>query len=323
MATEELFSSQSAPCTLVRPLLSAYSDGEASAQESSLIETHLALCESCASHLAFVRLLTKALPTPPVAALPPGLSARIAAGTYARPSFWERFVSALRPAPARYALGGVLATALVCAVVLPRLPQTEVAITNVPAPVPTPLVEVPKGQPAPAVVNPSKGEAPQPHTAIVVATARGTKKVPVVVTPTPAPLLSTPTDHRTEKVVVVPASATPAPTHLTEREAPKVASATVAAPNNNFIAGPNETLSAPTPVRTAALGGRLHGAAAAGLVEQGGDDLDEGNVKVALSVTSKQMKDAVGKISSLSANTSEHQTTGNRLMIADAPATIR
>jgi len=323
MAPEELTPALSDLCTRVRPLLSSYVDGEASEAERGKVETHVGCCEACASHLAFLKVLTKALPAPPVAALPPGLSARIAAGTYARPSLWERLLAALRPAPARYALGGAFATALVFALVMPRVERPVTVERPAPSTLPTPAVpQQPLASPTPEAPKAPQDKPEAIAAPVTVAKADPTPKAPVPLVVS-APALATPTDHHTEKVIVVPASATPAPPSLSEREAPKVASAELVPTNGGSVAGPTESLPAPTPIRTATLGTRFQNTASMGLVEQGGDEPTEGNIKVSLNVTSKQMKDAVGKISSLSASSGEHLTTSNRLTIADAPATIR
>jgi anti-sigma factor RsiW len=322
MAPEELTPALSDLCTRVRPLLSSYVDGEANVQERGEVETHVGCCEACASHLAFLKVLTKALPAPPVAALPPGLSARIAAGTYARPSLWERLLAALRPAPARYALGGAFATALVFALVVPRIERPIPVERPTPSTLASPAVPQPLASPTPEAPQAPQGKPKATVAPVTVAKADFTPKAPVKLAVS-APTLATPTDHHTEKVIVVPASATPAPPSLSEREAPKGASTELVATNGGSVAGPTESLPTPAPIRTATLGARLQNTASMGLVEQGGDEPTEGNIKVSLNVTSKQMKDAVGKISSLSANSGEHFTTSNRLTIADAPATIR
>lgn len=75
---------------------------------------------------AFAVLLKQASSAPSVSMLPPGLSERIAASTYARPTIWDKLSRVLRPAPARFALAGALTAATLSAVFLPRLSKVTV-----------------------------------------------------------------------------------------------------------------------------------------------------------------------------------------------------
>lgn len=112
-------------CEIIRPLLSAYIDEEATAAEAERVKSHLAHCARCASELAFLRLSHEALSHPGVAAVPPSLHERIAMATYARPTLQSRIAAWLRPAPARLALGGAaMATVLAVAFVL-RTPDVS------------------------------------------------------------------------------------------------------------------------------------------------------------------------------------------------------
>ncbi len=58
-------------CTEARPLISAYHDGEASAEERARVERHLPHCEDCRRALAEYRVMSSdirgmAMPVPPV-----------------------------------------------------------------------------------------------------------------------------------------------------------------------------------------------------------------------------------------------------------------
>jgi hypothetical protein len=76
---------------------------------------------------AFAALLKRADTIPSPVALPPGLSERVAAATYARPrlALWETLARVLRPAPTRFALAGALTAGVLCAVFLPRVTKPE------------------------------------------------------------------------------------------------------------------------------------------------------------------------------------------------------
>ena len=145
---------------------------------------------------AFAALLKRASSAPDTAPLPPGLSQKIAAATYARPTLWDKLALVLRPAPARFALGGALTAAALCVVVVPRLSRTEispapktistpqsdrvappqVAIRDQAAPTPAPIISV-------RVTTPKKLSAPKPTPAPALAVSY----VPPIVPPTPVP----------------------------------------------------------------------------------------------------------------------------------------
>ncbi|WP_395144140.1 hypothetical protein [Armatimonas sp.] len=157
---------------------------------------------------AFAALLKRASSAPDIAPLPPGLSQRIAAATYARPTFWDKLALVLRPAPARFALGGALTAAALCVIVVPRLSKTEISsppkivsppqsdrvappqvvIRDQAAPTPAPIISV-------RVTTPKKLSAPKPIPAPVLTAAH----VPPIMQPTPAariaPQESTLEDH--------------------------------------------------------------------------------------------------------------------------------
>src|SRR5437588_10753711 len=60
-------------CTEIRPLLSAYYDGEATPDERAQIERHLATCPDCRHVLAEYRVIGSDIRALPVPAVPAGL----------------------------------------------------------------------------------------------------------------------------------------------------------------------------------------------------------------------------------------------------------
>jgi anti-sigma factor RsiW len=122
-------------CSEIRVLISALVDGEATAEEAARAEVHIALCEACASHRAFLRLTNRALRQVPDLYASASLSARIAAATYDRPSIARRIQTWLRPAPTRVAIGTALAAGIAGVVIIPRLGMAPVA--SVPGPYPS------------------------------------------------------------------------------------------------------------------------------------------------------------------------------------------
>jgi hypothetical protein len=99
-------------CQDVWDLLSAYADGETNPQETALVEAHVATCQNCARDLQFMQGTQEALQALPTVEPPISLRSAILAATVNRPSFTERFATAVRrglaPAPVRY---GALAAA--------------------------------------------------------------------------------------------------------------------------------------------------------------------------------------------------------------------
>lgn len=108
-----------AGCEEIRPLISAYVDDEVTAAEAERVRTHLDICLSCASHLAFLKSLSVASHRLPTAAPSPELFARIAQATYAKPTLRERVIAWLAPSPARWGVaGGLVAAGLAMVLVL-------------------------------------------------------------------------------------------------------------------------------------------------------------------------------------------------------------
>ncbi len=253
---------------------------------------------------AFAELMGRALPAPRVQPLPPGLSERIAAATYASPSFWETFTRALQPAPVRLALGGALSAGVLCAVFLPRLPKSPtvtspVAVTNTNTVV----------APAKTLASPAP---PRVVAAVSIPAATGSKAAMVVkqekLLVKPLVVATTPPTFTPTKVAVAPfkertrvapelvtightrPSASPLPSYTAHEAVPtRVASAqSKGAPEVILTSAPLVTQ--PTPAPAASRTPRVDVALA-------GSD-DEKPFKVALDVTNEQMKQE-GKIGSL------------------------
>lgn len=125
-------SAQQEKCEIIRPLMSVFVDGEATAAEATLVETHVDGCGPCASHMAFLRAVNLALAGTPEMMPSAAMHARIAAATYARPSLASRLSHLLRPSfPARLALGSAVAVGIVAVVVWTR-PLDTTGVKNVP-----------------------------------------------------------------------------------------------------------------------------------------------------------------------------------------------
>ncbi len=177
-------------CETIRPLLSVYTDNEATPAEAALVDAHVAGCERCASELAFLftsHVLLRRLPE----ALPPAdLRARIAAATYARPTLSRRIAALLQPAPARLALGTAVAAAVVAAVLLrapagpgpagPSIADNSATEPGKPYldPVsPPPVVTIPSPEP-PAPQATVRTTPPKPSPDRVAVTVREPRKTP-------------------------------------------------------------------------------------------------------------------------------------------------
>lgn len=200
-------SNPSVICAAVRLDIESVRDGRASEAERAFVAAHIAHCAACASEWAFTKAAKSAWGQMPTAYPQATLSARIAAATYRKPTFAERFVASfafLMPVPVRVAVGvaAVAGIALLMAprqgalitqnpVALPETPKTTVAVVeNEPAPAkptrkakpvqavkPAPVVAVAK--PAPKAVMP---------VAVAVKTAMPAKIVAFAVPATkPAP----------------------------------------------------------------------------------------------------------------------------------------
>jgi hypothetical protein len=94
------------PCEAVWPLLSFYSDNEASREEAAMVEGHIAVCSSCSADLRFMQSTSVAFSTLPDLSPPSDLRTAILAATVDRPGrarqLAESFHRLLGPAPARY-----------------------------------------------------------------------------------------------------------------------------------------------------------------------------------------------------------------------------
>jgi Putative zinc-finger len=123
-------------CEEVCTLLSAVVDGRATPAETAFTNTHLARCSSCASYLAFLNAEKTAWVRSSMVVPPSGLSARIAAATYRKPTFAGRFAGFLAvffPIPARVAVG-VAAVTGVAFLVVPRAPVSAPVAQVIPVP---------------------------------------------------------------------------------------------------------------------------------------------------------------------------------------------
>jgi hypothetical protein len=149
-------------CDTVQPLLSAFVDGEVSAVEAALVETHLSSCAGCASDVAFFRLAHATLADPHPVLPPAALSERIAAATYARPTLSQRVAAWLRPAPARLALGTACAVTIAAVIVLRGGGGDNAPTGGVPSVVRGPETVVPVPPPTVAGAEKTPGAAEKP-----------------------------------------------------------------------------------------------------------------------------------------------------------------
>ncbi|MBC8104537.1 MAG: zf-HC2 domain-containing protein [Cytophagales bacterium] len=197
-------SSEGGDCPDIRLLLSVFVDGEATNEEAVRLKSHLALCEHCASHLAFLRLTHQALRQPPEAFPSASLSARIAAATYDRPTLSERIHGWLRPVPVRVALGTALAAGIGLVLVLPRIggiaPEPLVSRPVAPKKE-APVAKGIRSRPAPRAAAPSVSEPlsvkPETNTALASAKTAAPKPTKLPVSP----------PVRTNPIIVAKASA--------------------------------------------------------------------------------------------------------------------
>lgn len=197
-------------CAEVRIIMDAVRDNRATTAERMFVSAHSEHCAGCASEWAFLQATKTAWAKTPVAIPSASLSARIAAATYRKPTFAERFVSAfafLNPAPVRVAIG-VAAVAGISFLALPRMTmvpdEKSPAITeSAPIVVQNTPTQEKETEPAPVAVAPVqktvptvKKETPKPTAPIakpasVVAAKSSTverilpKSVAVAETPTP------------------------------------------------------------------------------------------------------------------------------------------
>jgi hypothetical protein len=115
-------------CDSIWDLLSAYADRQATPDESALVERHIAHCEECERALRFMQQAARLLAGTPDIAPPPSLRQAILGATVYRPTWAQRFGSALAALmpPSRVralgAAGAVVAIFLVL-LVWPREPS--------------------------------------------------------------------------------------------------------------------------------------------------------------------------------------------------------
>lgn len=157
---------QAESCDRVWDFLSAYADGMASAEESLVVESHVALCESCASDLAFMRRTSCVLMGAEQMEPPAHLRSAILAATIDRVGWRDKLARALaerrfRPGIPGLALGGA-ALALVLLVLTRSAPyQAPVASRGLTATQPNKLVDairsVPSGKDSRVASQPDAG----------------------------------------------------------------------------------------------------------------------------------------------------------------------
>ena len=207
--TSNTNSSPAPACAEVSFLIDAVADNRASPSERAFVEAHGDNCPSCASKLAFARAahVAWARTSPAVPSL--SLSARIAAATYRKPTFAERFASILallQPVPVRVAIGACAAVGI-GVLVAPRL--------HTPAPTQTVAIVEPvrKVTPAPAPTIAHVSPKAQPHTA-----PKHAAKVAIVVAKIEKPIPAA----RVPKHLVIPVEA-PVVTEVKPQVAPVAA----------------------------------------------------------------------------------------------------
>lgn len=307
---------------------------------------------------AFAELLGRALPAPELQSLPLGLSERIAAATYARPSLWSKLALGLRPAPVRFALGGALTAAALVAVVLPRLPQSPVVIprpdqsnglpvaVNNQAPstsAPDPNGEKPIIEPSPAphtVIEPTPiptapnpktplvAMLPQKSTATINKSTAAIKNAGVVIDPKP-----TPEPRKTAMVVAAAEQGThgqdlrPAvssvllATHSTTGQgAPTSAEAPSSVAGRSIEKAEADPVPTPTPTVPAPVAtvARLPRTEATLASDEEERSAENNSFKISLAVTKKQMADAA-KIGELRAIQQPGTARGTNLDLVTAP----
>lgn len=282
----------------------------------------------------FAGLLKRANSSPPLAPLPLGLSEKIAAATYARPTLWDKLALVLSPAPARFALGGAVTAAVLSAVLLPRFSRLEPVKMN-----PSPMVIV--AEPRPPAPKASEGtsertmgNAPRPNVSAPVSTktpagavakSQADKRAvaPLAGRPLPDPRLvhaapSSSTLADRARVALAPSTPTSS-THVAAaipEPSAQSGQVIVAAATRSNTESQSELLPTPSPTvtRPAALVAHpSHGEVA--LVNSD----EEERHSVNLTVTNAQMKAAQGGYQTLSASGSGYKPTGNQLSVVSGP----
>lgn len=234
-------------CEEIRPLISSYVDGEASTEESALIQAHLKTCEKCQSHMAFLKLLGPAINNAPVASPSPLLLDRIAKATYAKPTWQQRYLAWLTPLSIRWTVGsGLVAAGIVAILVAPRVMQPTPEMTEVPTIAANKTMATPS--PAEGTVKPIPLPTPPAEARPSIAPPAS---APIAVKPV-EPHAKTPVEHAviseapTKRVAI--ATRTTAP-------AKKVAPTNTAKPGPRMIANAPKPQTNPTPpvIRPASL----------------------------------------------------------------------
>lgn len=194
-------------CDRIWDLLSAYVDGETTADESALVESHTAQCEACASDLQFLMASSVVLHETAEVEPPAALRDAILAATVNRPTWRERVLAAARnalsPATLRYgslAAAGAAATVAFLALRDTSLPPVDERVVYAPT-TPgvttqiTPKVARPTDEtPVTGIVPPAPGDkqvkvaALRRRQAVRPASERTTRKgEPAAVSTRPAP----------------------------------------------------------------------------------------------------------------------------------------
>jgi anti-sigma factor RsiW len=115
-------------CDEVWDLLSVYADGEATPEETAMVENHIAVCADCARDLKFMQSTALVLQDTPEVEPPADLREAIFAATINRPTLQERFAAAVRrtlsPVPVRYgAVAAAGAAAALAAFIFTHQPE--------------------------------------------------------------------------------------------------------------------------------------------------------------------------------------------------------
>ncbi len=184
-------------------LLSVATDGEASQEERASAEEVIGKEPESASHAAFLKLLRKSTLVAPHIEMPASLSERIALATHARPTLWSRIASALRPAPIRYATGGLALSGLaVLGLALLRPTPVTNPTPGLSEPTPaTTTVALVKPTPAPVLSTPAPRPTPEPVATLAPASVIEATPAPEPIAlpePTPAPMLRAAPPKRVE-----------------------------------------------------------------------------------------------------------------------------
>ena len=208
--------------------VAALADGELPESERDAVRALVASSPALTSELAFLERLREATLADSDIRMPVGLSERIAAATYARPTIWNRLAASLAPSPTRYAFGGVALSgvAALCWVML---------------------------RPSLDLVPPTPASSPAPEQVAVVAPTPAPKaRLPEVtrpVAPTPASI---------EKPVVVaaipksPPISIPAPTPEFSTPEPDMSALPMKPKKTGLVSAPKSVASTPAPSRPAA-----------------------------------------------------------------------